>query len=633
VRGLLPEDLRRQVALGDIALAPDGELVCYTRRTVAGDADRVALWLVPYRGGVPRRLTGGAGRDRAPRFSPDGRFVAFLSDRGGTNQLYVIAVDGGEALAVTGMARGVADFDWCPDGRRLVVAAEDERSPRVVGEGREGGPTARHITALGWRLDGAGLTVHDVHLHVVPARGGPPRRLTSGGWSAAHPRVSPDGTSVAFLADLDADADLRDLARLHAVAITGGAVQPLDGPDGAVSWFCFEADGGIVCHAKERSAAASADPSRAFRIDPGGGVTALTAADVGVGGDETSDLFDWATSSGADGRATWVAEDGFSPPVAAGTGRLADGCVTHAVATAGGRTVAIAAGPNEAPEVVALESGRLRRLTRESSWLRSRAWPALEVVDVDGAGGRIRSFVFSPASAEGPCATVLLLHGGPVLQWTAVPTIATLILTGAGYRVVTPNARGSAGRGRDWAHALAGRWGDVDAADCHAVLDHLVAGGLADPRRLGVTGLSYGGFLTNWLVGASDRFAAAVSENGVTNQVSAFGQCDVGPLLCAADGLGDTLSPAGVDALWRQSPLRNVAHIATPLLLLQGEADHRCPPGDNEQLFVALRRLGREVEYVLYPESSHLFSGTGRPDRRIDRQRRILDWFMRWMPA
>jgi dipeptidyl aminopeptidase/acylaminoacyl peptidase len=148
-----------------------------------------------------------------------------------------------------------------------------------------------------------------------------------------------------------------------------------------------------------------------------------------------------------------------------------------------------------------------------------------------------------------------------------------------------------------------------------------------------VTGLSYGGFLTNWLIGTSGRFAAAVSENGVSNQVSAWALCDVGAILNAADGLGDALSDEGVGGLWRQSPLRHVSQITTPLLLLQGEDDRRCPPGDNEQMFVALRRLGREVEYVLYPESGHLYSATGRLDRRIDRHRRMLDWFTRWMPA
>jgi dipeptidyl aminopeptidase/acylaminoacyl peptidase len=203
----------------------------------------------------------------------------------------------------------------------------------------------------------------------------------------------------------------------------------------------------------------------------------------------------------------------------------------------------------------------------------------------------------------------------------------------AGYRVAMPNIRGSIDRGSAWVGELAGRWGDADAADCHAVCDHLVAAGLADPARLGVLGLSYGGFLVNWLVGTTDRFAAAVSENGVTNQVSDWANSDCGVVYCDAGGLGDPTTPAGVELLWRQSPLRNVAAVRTPILLLQGEADLRCPPADNEQLFVALRALGREVSYVLYPEGTHVFASIGRPDRRIDRHERVLAWFDRLMPA
>ena len=163
--------------------------------------------------------------------------------------------------------------------------------------------------------------------------------------------------------------------------------------------------------------------------------------------------------------------------------------------------------------------------------------------------------------------------------------------------------------------------------DVHAAVDHVVGLGWADAERLGVMGLGYGGFVVNWIVGTSDRFRAAVSENGVTNQVAVWAGSDSGPEYCRAALLGDPYSPDGVERLWRQSPLRHVADIRTPLLMLQAEADLRCPASDNEQLFVALRHLERTVEYVLYPESFHTFASNGRPDRRIDRMERVLDWF------
>ena len=211
--------------------------------------------------------------------------------------------------------------------------------------------------------------------------------------------------------------------------------------------------------------------------------------------------------------------------------------------------------------------------------------------------------------------------------------IAFRLLAGRGFRVLLPNIRGSTGYGAAWLGAQLGDWGGVDAADVHAAVDHVVALGLADPNRLGVHGLSYGGFLVNWLVATSDRFAAAVSENGTANQVSMWANSDAGPEYCRSARMGDVLSAEGVDRLWRQSPLAHVAAIRTPLLLIQAEDDRTCPPADAEQLFIALRTLRRTVEYVLYPEESHTFQLTGRPDRRVDRMQRMLAWFERYLLA
>jgi dipeptidyl aminopeptidase/acylaminoacyl peptidase len=627
-----PADLRRQVALGEVALSPDGRLVAYTRRTTRGDRDRCAIWLVPYAGGRPRRLTTGAGDDRAPRFAPDGSAVAFLSDRGDGCQLYAIPVDGGEAEQITSLPRGVVEFDWHPDGRRFVVVAEDEHTDAIVGARPDGEPTARVIRRLGWRYDGVGLTVRAYHLHVVPRAGGRPRRLTSGAWSASSPRVAPDGATVAFLADLDDDADRRVREGIHLVPLDGGEPRRLPEPSGHVSAIAYEADGTLLCRARERFPHDDDDLPRLYRLAPDGPLERLEPGlDDQLAGTAYCDLFDWAAAEGRLTRAITVDDDGRMPVVRDGEVLLdrAHDPVVAALAEAAGRVVGVISTNGEPPEVCAIEHGAARPLTRDGTRLRA-AWPQ---VGEFRAGG-ITCFVVSPAGAgDEPRATILAPHGGPTFQWPKLPSVESLLLAHAGYRVLLPNPPGSTGRGRAFVRALRGDWGGVDAAGCHAVLDHAVAAGLADPSRLGVVGLSYGGFLANWLVGTSDRFAAAVSENGVVNNVSAWAGCDVGPTYSASAGIGEATTPEGVEALWRQSPLRHVANVRTPLLILQGEADHRCPPGDSEQFFVALRALGRDVEYVLYPESSHEFASIGRPDRRVDRQARVLAWFARWMPA
>jgi dipeptidyl aminopeptidase/acylaminoacyl peptidase len=201
------------------------------------------------------------------------------------------------------------------------------------------------------------------------------------------------------------------------------------------------------------------------------------------------------------------------------------------------------------------------------------------------------------------------------------------MLVNAGYRVVMPNIRGSATFGADWVEQLEGHWGEPDAADAVAIVDALVERGVADPARLYVMGLSYGGYLTQWLVGTTDRFAAAASENGVANQVSVWANSYFGVHYNRRHGLGDPLTDEGMRRLWHTSPLRHASRITTPLLILQAEEDRICPPADNEQLFTALKVLGRTVEYVLYPDEHHEMKNYGRPDRRIDRMERVLDWF------
>jgi dipeptidyl aminopeptidase/acylaminoacyl peptidase len=267
-----------------------------------------------------------------------------------------------------------------------------------------------------------------------------------------------------------------------------------------------------------------------------------------------------------------------------------------------------------------------------SAWQRRVVVPEMRLVEAPGDGGPVQTWIASPPGAgDKRLPTIVDVHGGPLGAWAPAPPVEAHMLVGRGYRVVLPNIRGSAGFGRQWIREQLGDWGGVDAADVHASLDHVVKLGLADPDRLGVLGLSYGGFMVHWLIGTSDRFKAAVSENGVANQVSSWANCDNGVVYDRTALLGDPLTEEGMLRLWRQSPLRNVANVRTPLLMFQGEADRRCPPADNEQFFIALRTLGREVEYVLYPDEFHTFAVTGRPDRRIDRMTRMLDWFDRYL--
>ncbi len=543
--------------VGDVDLAPDGSFAIATRRTVEDGKDVVRLERVPWSGGPAQLLTGGGARATRPRIAPDGRAVAFLSDREkDVTQAFVLPLDGGEARRVTGFRHGVSDLAWLPDGSGLVVLASDDDAPGQVGPREEDPPTARVVRRIDWREDGSGLLERPSHVHLVPLDGdGVPvaRRLTSGWWSASRPRPAVDGRRVLFLADPRADGDLTPSLRLHGVDLEGG--DPVELPvelPGPIVRFAVEADGGLVVAATGVERPSDDDPQRLWRVEPDGAARCLTG-DVdrwfGVSGTE-SDLHDWHATFDDAGRVTTLQDGGCVVPVRVGDGAAAPlvdralDPVANALAAAGDRVAVVLSLGGAPPELYALEPGHEpRALTAHGDWLPEDARPRVDVLDVPGDGGPIRAYVVSPPDAgDEPLPTILDVHGGPLGAWGPLPPLEAILLAQRGYRVVLPNPRGSYDQGAAWVRPLRGDWGGVDADDCHAVLDALVERGLADPDRLGVIGLSYGGFVTNWLVGTSDRFRAAVSENGVANQVSAWANSDCGPDYCVSAELGDAVT-------------------------------------------------------------------------------------------
>lgn len=646
-RRFTPEDLADQIAIGQVELRPDGDQVVYTRRRIVDGCDRTELWSVPFAGGEARRLP--AERSATtPRYAPDGGALAYLAEQADGSVQLVVADDGVHGRALTRFPAGVDDFAWGPDGTWLVVAATDARASGEARDGTDVSATAFALRRVDWRRDGsAELVGRPIHLHRVDRATGDATRLTAGDWSASSPRVRRDGT-VLFLADTRPDGDVLPTPQVQLVVAPGEAVALTDLAGGVNAFELV--DGEAVLQARE--AHAESAPIRLYRLGSSDhGIEPLMAGiDRFVGTSALySDLSDWTTAYRDAGDVTSVAEAGCAVPTRFGPDGaevlvpLAEHPLASSISAAGGRiALTLSTGRRfVAPDVHVVADGSVRRLTTDGGgWLDRFDLPAVSERVVEGAGGPIPTYLVDPPGADPraaagaasePLPTVLLIHGGPSLQWNVVPMLESLILASAGYRVAMPNIRGSIHTGGGPISADRGFWGEGDAADCHAVLDDLVAAGLADVDRLGVAGLSYGGFLTSWLVGTSHRFAAAVSENGVSNQVAAAGLSEIGVGSITEGGLGHPWAATGI--LWERSPLRHVHRIRTPLLLLQAANDRICPAADNEQLFVALRSLGREVEYVLYPEEGHTFQGSGRFDRRLDRHRRSLAWFRRWMPA
>ena len=578
--------------------------------------------------------------------------------------------------------RSVSEVAWSPTGDRLAITMEVDPARFLVGPEPVGddAPLARRITRIDWRWDEEGHTDRWSHLHVVDVqRGARPRQVTEGDWGVSKIAWSPDGRSVAFVSDQRPDADIRPIdsiwtvdvdaeggrAKPNAVLQTGGpATKPAWSPDGRwLAAYAYVAPDAVDDTSPELVVGPADGSAPAWPVAP--------TLDRPLGTWCDTDMHGWV----ADSRTTpvWV-DQGTIVAIVTDRGRATPwrfvvdpltgrpkgeprplttiDMTTYSFAgTANSdvpwdRRISVVGCLGDQPmDLMTLSmdapGGKrtseappepVTRTTMGSRWRERFEWPRMQLVQAPGPGGPVETWIASPANApDGPLPTIVDIHGGPLGAWAPAPSIEVVLLCGAGYRVILPNIRGSTSYGRDWIRPHLGHWGEVDAEDVHAALDHAIALGLADPDRLGALGLSYGGFMVNWLLGTSSRFRAGISDGGVANQVSDWAQSDSGVDFNRWALLGAPLDPAGVDALWRMSPLANVANIRTPLLILQGEEDKRCPPSDNEQLFVALRVLGRTVEYVLYPEESHVFFTSGRPDRRIDRMTRMLDWFDRYV--
>ncbi len=662
-----PETLRSQVVLEEHDLAPDGSFAVVSRRIVEGDHYTSGLWLVPIsardRGSALRRLTRGHVRDTRPAISPDGRRVAFAREPAGDDDaptsLLVMDLDGGEPLVLPIGDLSVRELAWSPDGRRIAFTARTDPQRFIVGPvPKAGEPRARRMTTLDYRWDETGYIDRVRQVHVVAAgEVGRARRLTSLEGGVSDIAWRPDGRAIAFTADPREHADRKPRSSIWEVPLAGGEPREILALAGPVRSAAYSPDGRWIAGIGVDDPDFFDDLSPTLYVGPADGSAGPAALapdlDRPVGNWADTDLTGWMIDSqpgpawdGSDAVVALVTNHGrthpwrfpFDPTIGRPAGdavRLAGGDVMCNTMAARGGTVTVTAtvGPRPPELCLVTGGGEVRtQTTLGSSWIDRLAWPEMRVVDAPGAGGPIETWIASPAGApDEPLPTIVDVHGGPLGAWSPAPSLEVVLLCARGYRVVLPNIRGSASYGRDWIAPQLGDWGGPDADDVHSALDHVVALGLADPDRLGALGLSYGGFMVNWLVGTTERFRAAVSENGVTNQVSAWAHSDSGPEYCRAARMGDPTTPEGVEQLWRQSPLRNVAQVRTPLLLLQSEADRRCPAADNEQLFMALRWLGREVEYVLYPEEFHVIQAAGRIDRRIDRMTRMLDWFDRFV--
>lgn len=640
--------------------------------------------------GAPRQLTGGTARDTNPRWSPDGTTLVFVSNRPGTvdpkadaakpagkgkaddgkpvNQLWLIHPAGGEATQLTTLARGAAAPVWSPDGRTIAFTSATSEEEEATAAGTEYHAAAvadeRVITDIAYRFDGRGFIETYVQIWTVPVTGGEPRQLTHGLYQSGEPAWSPDGTRIVFTGNRLPDRSLVRRSLVYTVPAGGGEPRSLTGDavDFAFSTPTYSPDGSrIAVVGTDRPGTAANDHIWTIPAGGGGPVNHSLAWDRSFGDSGMSDVYVgsdvrpvWtpdgravlmlASDSGAThvyrvdlGDATGASSVSTITPVTTGDYRIPAFGVLGDDPT---RLVLMSGQPHRPFELRVVGVGTDVALTSHNQAFIDEVYlsPAEEIrfrsapTDVEGSETReIQGWILTPAGVRAGSGVkhpaIVQIHGGPHGMYGLGMFHEMQLMVARGYIVLYTNPRGSAGYGEDFTTTTRGRWGESDMPDIMGGLDALLARGDVDPDRVGVTGGSYGGYLTNWLVGHTDRFRAAVTQRCVSNFYSFYGTSDIGWTFGEHEFGGTPWDDA--EKLLQSSPISYVDDIHTPLLIIHNEQDLRCPIEQAEQMFTFLKRLGRETELVRIPGESHDLSRTGTPSRRLARLHHLVGWFDR----
>ena len=643
----------------DPAISPDGRRVVYAQSWVQGTgptaearsrlmmADLALTHPGDRRVGTAWEYTQGY-VDGGPRFSPDGTLLAFTRARqsGMPRQVWVMGAGGGEARQLTNAPRGVFDFAWAPDGKRLVYCADTEPAAGAAAGVQAEGPRVVEVDRiryrhdlLGWRGD-----AHH-HLFVADLDSEETTQITRGDWDDYGPVWSPDGSKVAFVSGRRADRDFRALTEAYVVNAEGGVAECWSGSltsVGAVAWSPDSRR--LVAVASDDQAGMVLWQGWLYILDPEGDPRRITgdeqrpALGGGPGAGRQTDIR-W----NEDGRILFLGEDrgesyvyqasseGGAARRLWGGGRLASG---FSLDGDGQHAAVVSSTPEQPSEVrvVNLATGASPLVVEPSSaFLEQQPAVALEKFSIERAGFEIECRLWFPPGFD-PAATyplVLDIHGGPngAFYDSFVPWQQAL--AGSGYLVLAVNPRGSSTYGDGFMRAVLDDWGGEDYLDLMAAVDQVCQRDYVDSDRLGIHGYSYGGYMTGWAIGHTHRFAAAVIGAPCTNLYTMYGTSDIGISFGEPQWGGSVMDTP--DKLLARSPISYARQVTAPVLLLHGEADLRCPVAQSEEYFSALKRLGKTVEFVRFPNSNHAFPRTGHPRMREEYLSRLVAWFDDWL--
>ncbi|NMH69524.1 S9 family peptidase [Bacillus sp. RO3] len=655
MKGIEIQDLYRIRAVSDPRLSPSGDEAVFIQTIMCKEQNEYvsSLHSIHLKNRTTRQWTFGEQRITSPRWSPDGRMLAFISDRSGVNQIYVIPRDGGEAEQLTDYSKGVTNPVWSPCGKQIAFSIRMRQGETFEKKECDKEKLKPFITtSMKYKSDDRGFDDNCYsQIVLVDVSSKQVKRITDDVYDYTLHSWSPDGKQIALSADRTEDRDLSFQSDLYTFHLETKEYKKTNEQSGYYGEARWSPDGKYLAYIGHGREFENATHNKVWLHDmeTGHSICLTDGMDVPVGDYLNSDSIQGSSQAGI----VWSKDNESFYFLASDAGNTVlyyahiEGAIYPALLQEeqhvygfdldSGRQLMLVAmsKPNEPGELYTLHvpTGELTKITNlNGDFLKGRELSSPQSFMYRGAGGwPVQGWIMKPVGDEAgkKYPLVVEIHGGPHTMYGNTFFHEFQVLTSKGYSVLYVNPRGSHGYGQDFVNAVRGDYGGGDYEDIMAAVDYaLTEYPFIDETRLGVTGGSYGGFMTNWIIGHSDTFKAAVTQRSISNWISFYGVSDIGYYFSEWQIQSDL---DDIETLWKHSPLAYVKNMNTPLLILHSENDYRCPVEQAEQLFIALKRRKKDVRFVRFPESNHNLSRTGKPSLREARLQEIVDWFEEYL--